>query len=100
MLGDDLFESYLGASKNTVVMQINDHIYLRQSSPSLLSDAVHERVHALDHLKGLSVDEISSFSGEFSAYSAEMLYQIASGTLPQFANEQEIIVQIWRNYKW
>ena len=68
-------------------------IYLQQSSPSLLSDAVHEGVHALDYLKSLSIDETSSFSGE-------MLYQIASGTLPKFANEQEIIVHIWRNYKW
>lgn len=37
-------------------MQVSDPIYVRTSSASLMSDVVHEVVHAMDYLNG--VDKI------------------------------------------
>lgn len=46
VLGDRLFEEYLGASPETVAMAVGNQIYLRNSSINIYSDMVHEGVHA------------------------------------------------------
>ena len=98
VLGDELFESYLGCSSDIVAMQVGDQIYVRSSSSSILSDVVHEGAHALDYLNGIDEGIISSWTGEMTAYSAERLFQIESGMSVQFASEEEMLVHIWSNY--
>ena len=99
VLGDELFESYLGCSSNTMAMQVGNQIYVRSSSASLFSDVVHEGVHAMDFINGVDESVISSWSGETSAYSAERLFQLESGMQVQFESEEDMMVHIWSNYK-
>ena len=98
MLGDELFESYLGCAPDTVAMQIGDQIYVRSSSASLISDVVHEGTHAVDYLNGIDESIISSWTGETTAYGAERLFQIESGMPVQFTNEEDMMIHIWGNY--
>ena len=98
VLGDDLFETYLGVSSDTVAMQVGNQIYVRGGSSTLLSDIVHEGTHALDYVDGLDEIIISSWSGEIRAYSAERLFQKQSGMLLDFLSEEDMLVHIWRNY--
>lgn len=98
VLGDELFERYLGATSDTVAMQVGDQIYMKSSSSSLISDVVHEGVHAIDYLNGVDESIISSWTGEIKAYSAERLFQIESGMPVQFASEEDMMVHIWSNY--
>ena len=99
VLGDELFESYLGCSSDTMAMQVGNQIYVRGSSASLFSDVVHEGVHAIDFINGVDESVISSWSGETSAYSAERLFQLESGMQVQFESEEDMMVHIWSNYK-
>ena len=99
VLGDELFESYLGCSSDTMAMQVGNQIYVRSSSASLFSDVVHEGVHAMDFINGVDESVISSWSGETSAYSAERLFQLESGMQVQFVSEEDMMVHIWSNYK-
>ena len=99
VLGDELFESYLGCSSDTMAMQVGNQIYVRSSSASLFSDVVHEGVHAMDFINGVDESVISSWSGETSAYSAERLFQLESGMQVQFESEEDMMVHIWSNYK-
>lgn len=99
VLGDELFESYLGCSSDTMAMQVGNQIYVRSSSASFFSDVVHEGVHAMDFINGIDERTISSWSGETSAYNAERLFQIESGMPVQFESEEDMMVHIWSNYK-
>lgn len=98
VLSDELFESYLGCSSETVAVQIGDQIYVRRNSSSLVSDIVHEGTHAMDYFNGIDESIISSQIGEVHAYSAERTFQIESGIPIQFENEDDMMVHIWRNY--
>lgn len=98
VLGDKLFESYLGSNSNTVAMQVGNQIYVRSSSASLISDVVHEGTHAMDYLNGIDQSIISSWTGETKAYSAERLFQIKSGMPVQFTTEEDMMIFIWSNY--
>ncbi len=98
VIGDELFERYHGCGSDTVAIQVNEQIYVRNSSVSLLSDVVHEGTHALDYYNGISQKVISSWTGETAAYSAERLFQLKSGGKVEFATEEDMMVHIWQNY--
>ncbi len=98
MLGDELFEKYLGCSSDTVAMQVGEQIYVRSSSVSLFSDIVHEGTHAIDYYNGIDENIIASWTGETKAYNAERLFQIESGMSVQFESEEDMMVHIWSNY--
>ena len=98
VLGDELFEDYIGCTSETVGMQIGDQIYVRSSSSSLMSDVVHEGTHALDYFNGIDESVISSWAGETTAYSAERLFQVESGMPVQFVSEEDMMIHIWSNY--
>ena len=98
VLGDELFENYLGCSSDTIAMQIGEQIYVRSSSDSLLSDIVHEGTHAMDYYNGIDENIIASWTGEITAYNAERLFQIEAGMPVQFESEEDMMVHIWSNY--
>lgn len=98
VLGDELFESYLGVSSGTTAVQVGNQIYMRSSSASIYSDVVHEGTHAMDFINNISQNEISSWPGEIRAYSAERLFQIESGMPVEFATENDMLIHIWSNY--
>ncbi|MBU5473134.1 pre-toxin TG domain-containing protein [Roseburia sp. MSJ-14] len=98
VLGDELFEKYLGCSSDTVAMQVGEQIYVRSSSVSLFSDIVHEGTHAIDYYNGIDENIIASWTGETTAYNAERLFQIESGMSVQFESEEDMMVHIWSNY--
>ena len=54
VLGDELFESYLGVSSDTTVVQVGNQIYMRRLSASIYSDVVHEGTHAMDFINNIS----------------------------------------------
>lgn len=98
VLGNELFESYLGCSTDTVAMQVGNQIYVRSSSASIFSDVVHEGIHAIDFLNGVDETIISSWIGETSAYEAEREFQLLKGFETQFISEEDMMVHIWSNY--
>ena len=98
ILGDKLFENYLGVNSDVVAMAIENKIYLRSSSISLYSDLVHEGKHAIDYLKGISIAEISSVKGEIRAYSSERLFQKKTGIPLTFDSEEDMLVFIGKYY--
>ena len=99
VLGDELFERAFGVNQDVVGIAIDDKIYLRRNSGTIYSDIVHEGTHAMDYLNGLPYDRISSWEGEIKAYTAEHHFQKASGLAVEFANEDEIKVHVWSNYR-
>lgn len=99
VLGDELFESYLGCSSDTMAMQVGNQIYVRRSSSCIFSDVVHEGTHAIDFINNVPQSEISSWTGETRAYSAERFFQIKSGMPIQFKNKEDMMIHIWSNYK-
>ena len=82
-----------------VGIAIDNKIYVRRDSINIQSDIVHEGTHAMDYLKGLPYETISSWDGEIKAYTEEHFFQKASGLAVQFANEDEIKVHVWSNYR-
>lgn len=54
VLGDELFESYLGVSSGTTVVQVGNQIYMRRLSASIYSDVVHEGTHAMDFINNIA----------------------------------------------
>ena len=99
VLGDELFERAFGVNGGVVGIAIDNKIYLRRNSGTIHSDMVHEGTHAMDFLKGVPYEQISSWEGEIRAYTAEHHFQKASGLAIQFVNEDEIQVHVWSNYK-
>ena len=99
VLGDELFERAFGVNSDVVGIAIDNKIYLRRYSGTIHSDMVHEGIHAMDFLKGLPYEKISSWDGEIKAYTAEHHFQKASGLAVQFTNEDEIKVHVWKNYR-
>lgn len=99
VLGDELFERAFGVNRDVVGIAIDNKIYLRRTSSTIHSDMVHEGIHALDFLKGMPYEKISSWDGEIRAYTAEHHFQKAAGLAVQFTNEDEIKVHVWKNYK-
>ncbi len=98
ILGDQLFENYLGVPSSTLGVQVSKQIYIRRSSPSLISDIVHEGTHAIDFRDGISQEVISSWTGEIKAYTEERFFQIASGLKVDFENIDDMLVHIWSEY--
>ncbi len=99
VLGNDLFERYFGVDSDVIGLAKENKIYVRKDSSSIHSDIVHEGTHALDFLSGIPYNKISSWDGEIRAYTAEHHFQKSAGLEIQFANEDEIKVHVWRNYK-
>ena len=99
VLGDELFERAFGVNSDVVGIAIDNKIYIRRNSSTIHSDMVHEGTHAMDFLKGLPYEKISSWDGEIKAYTAEHHFQKASGLAVQFTNEDEIKVHVWKNYR-
>lgn len=99
VLGDELFERVFGVNSDVVGIAIDNKIYLRRNSSTIHSDMVHEGTHAMDYLKGLPYEKISSWEGEIKAYTAEHHFQKASGLAVQFTNEDDIKIHVWSNYK-
>ena len=99
VLGDKLFEEYLGVGDDVAGATVGNQIYLRRSSSSIHSDFVHEGKHALDFLSGIPTSEISSWDGEIRAYTAEHFFQKAKGIQADFSDEDDIMVYVWRYYE-
>ena len=99
VLGDELFERAFGVDSNVIGLAIGNRIYIRRDSVSIYSDLVHEGTHALDYLEGISYENISSIEGEFRAYKAEHLFQRAAKLPVEFANEDDIKIHLWINYR-
>ena len=99
ILSDEWFEKYTGQPSSTTACHIEGQIYLRKTSPSILSDVVHEGTHALDFLNGVSEEIRGSWTGETKAYTEERLFQIAAGLPIEFETIDDMMVHIWMNYK-
>ncbi len=98
VLGDELFERAFGVNRDVAGIAIDNKIYLRKNSASIHSDIVHEGTHAMDFLKGLPYEKISSWEGEIKAYTAEHHFQKASGLAIEFTDEDDIKVHVWKSY--
>lgn len=99
VIGDELFERYLGADKNIIALQIGNNIYVRKSSETILSDIVHEGTHAKDFFIGVPQSTISSRIGEMKAYTEEHNYQKKKYGKTVFSSVDEIKVHVYNNYK-
>ena len=99
ILGDRLFEDYLGCDKKTVAVTIGKQIYLRRSSASIISDLVHEGTHALDYISGVHIENIRTWPGEIRAYKAEREFQIKTNRKLDFETEDDLYVHVWKNYE-
>lgn len=98
-IGDELFERAFGVSSDVTGLAIDNKIYIRKSSITIHSDMVHEGTHALDYLRGISYSERAGWAGEIRAYTAEHHFQKAANITLEFANEDDIRVHVWKNYK-
>lgn len=99
VLGDKLFEEYLGYDKKTVAVTIGKQIYLRGSSASIISDLVHEGTHVLDILAGINIKNIRTWPGEIRAYKAEREFQKKTNRKLDFKTEDDLYVHVWQNYE-
>lgn len=99
VLGDELFEKYLGVGKNVVALQFEDNIYVRKSSKTILSDIVHEGTHAYEFKSGKTQKAVSSKSGEIKAYVAEHNFQKKKYGVTTFSSTDEIKDFVNKNYK-
>lgn len=97
ILGDRLFEEYLGEDEKTAGVAIGNRIYLRQSSVSIFSDFVHEGTHAMDYITKVW-DKMNVVTKEMRAYKQEHEFQKAAGIPLEFANEDEIRIHVYLNY--
>lgn len=75
-----------------------DKFYVRRSLASLVSEIIHEGTHALEFKAGVSQDIIRTREGELRAYKAEHQFQKAAGMPLDFANEDEILIHVFRTY--
>lgn len=98
VLGDELFERYHGVGHDVLGIAVGDKIYVRRSSVSLVSEIIHEGTHALEYEAGVSQDIIRTREGELRAYKAEHQFQKAAGMPLDFANEDEILIHVFRSY--
>lgn len=99
VLGDKLFEEYLGYDEKTVAVTIGKQIYLRRSSASIICDLIHEGKHVLDYLSGININNIRSWDGEIRAYRAEREFQISTKRKLDFENDDDLLVHVWKNYE-
>ena len=99
VLGDKLFDEYLGVESDVVGAAVGNSIYLRKNSKTIYSDIVHEGTHAIDFLNGERYSFISGWEGETKAYIAEHHFQKASGLKVEFKSEDEIKIHVMMNYK-
>ena len=99
LLSDELFESYLGKSRDVGGTQKGNMIYLRRSVENLFSTVVHEGTHVLDFYKGVPQNEIGSFSGEAQAYINEHAFQKEKGQKLEHENIDDIKIFVAMNYK-
>ena len=99
VLGDQLFNDYLGVDSGTLGLTIGNHIYLRSSSASIISDLVHEGNHAIEYISGINEHNIRTWPGEIRAYKAEREFQIKTNRELTFKNENDLLVHVWSNYE-
>lgn len=97
ILGDELFESFLGLTAETAAYTVDNHMYLRMSTLNGLSDLIHEGTHALDHISG-KARKNTRVNNEIRAYKMEHEFQKAAGIKLDFENEDEIRVFVYLNY--
>jgi len=96
VLGDVLFNEYLGEKDSTLGVQVGKQLYVRASSLSILSDIIHEGVHVLDYIAG---KKSSRWDAEMRAYKAEREFQIVTNTKVDFPDMNELEVHVWMNYE-
>jgi len=99
VLGDTMFEkAYVirgGTGAAPLAFAYGDRLYLRSSSPSLLSDALHEGTHGLDYLNRVPG---SNWMSEARAYYYERQFQGATGAPLDFPTNREMWDHIYQNY--
>lgn len=98
VISDDLFDRYYNMPPEVLGFQKGDQIYVRRSSPTIISDVVHEGTHVIDYVNGMDQNVISSWTGEIRAFREERLFQINSGIPLQFSTEDDMMIHIWANY--
>jgi len=99
VLGDELFERSLGVDKTVTAVQRGEQIYLRRSSGTILSDAVHEGTHVLDFRNNFGSSGLSSWSWEKRAFFYERQYQLSTGRATDFQTIDDMLTHIWGNYE-
>jgi hypothetical protein len=100
VLGDELFERMLGAGPETVASAIEDRIFLRRSSASILTDTVHEGTHALDYINDFGRKAPKRrWSWEKRAFYYERQYQITTGQKPEISTPNDLLDHISNNYE-
>ena len=99
VLDDNLFNRYLGYDNHTLAVTVGKQVYLRKNSASIISELVHEGQHALDFIHGIKESSIRTWPGEIRAYKAEREFQMKTKRPVDFANENDLLVHVWRNYK-
>jgi hypothetical protein len=86
LLGDELFEKAFrkkgGTGDSGVAFAIGESLYLRKSSASILSDAVHEGTHGLDYLRGFAG---GTYQWEKRAFFFERQFQLWTGMEPEYS---------------
>ena len=98
LLSDERFEEMhrdVGGTHSPTAFAFGDAVYLRASSPTLLCDALHEGVHALDYLTGVPM---SRRRMELRAYLRDREFQIAVGAEPQFETVLDVFVFVLSNF--
>lgn len=99
MLGDELFERWLGEGRETVAVAVGNNIYLRRSSSSIFSDTVHEGTHARDYLDGFGLDTPKTvWQWEKRAFFYERQFQLSIDMKPEFSTSRDMMFHIWSNY--
>ena len=98
LLHDDHFEERYrstGGERSASAFTYGNAVYMRTSSPTLLSDLVHEGTHALDYLSGWAM---SRRLRELRAYYHERQFQRAKGVPIHFESLIEMVVFVCGRY--
>ena len=85
----------LNGQRSATAFAYGGTIYLRDHSPTLLTDLVHEGTHALDHLSGR---DWTRRQLEMRAYYYEHKFQKAVGAPLQFGSLMEMAMFVYRRY--
>ena len=84
-----------GTGRTPQAFAVHEQMYLRQSSPSLLSDTVHEGTHALDRMHGFLG---TTHQRGKRAYFYERQFQKASGGYVDFDSIGDMLHFVYDNY--
>lgn len=98
IVGDSLFNRAFGVGSDTVALARGNQIYLRSSSSSFLTDALHEGTHALDFLNGFGRNGASLRQWENRAWFYERQFQQWTGGSVDFGDVGDMFRHINANY--